>query len=157
MRGMKKWLPFKSLKGQYEELEKMKKERAKVEKPVLSEDEEEEVNRFLIGLKRGEKTKGRYKNMKNYELMYILMPNLEEDAIKAEIEALHKIITDNGGKITGVNAWGMRDLAYEIKKQTKGYYVVTEMSCEPEVIAKFNKIVLLDSKVMRFLITVAHK
>mgnify|MGYP002516266836 CR=1 FL=1 len=57
MRGMKKWLPFKSLKGQYEELEKMKKERAKVEKPVLSEDEEEEVNRFLIGLKRGEKTK----------------------------------------------------------------------------------------------------
>ena len=95
--------------------------------------------------------------MKNYELMYILMPNLEEDAIKAEIAALHKIITDNGGKITGVNAWGMRDLAYEIKKQTKGYYVVTEMSCEPEVIAKFNKIVLLDSKVMRFLITVAHK
>lgn len=95
--------------------------------------------------------------MKNYELMYILMPNLEEAAIKAEIEALHKIITDNGGKITGVDDWGMRDLAYEIKKQTKGYYVVTEMSCDPSVIAKFNKIVALDSKVMRVLITVAHK
>ncbi len=95
--------------------------------------------------------------MKNYELMYILMPNLDESAIKAEIEALHKIITDNGGKITGVNDWGMKDLAYEIKKQTKGYYVVTKMSCDPSVIAKFNKIVLLDSKVMRFLITVDQK
>lgn len=57
MRGMKKWLPFKSLKGQYEVLEKMKNERNKVTKPILSEDEEEEVNRFLVGLKRGEKTK----------------------------------------------------------------------------------------------------
>lgn len=95
--------------------------------------------------------------MKNYEIMYILMPNLEADAIKAENEALQKIITDNGGKITGVNEWGMRDLAYEIKKQTKGYYVVTEISCEPKALAEFDRIVRLDQKVMRFLVTVAQK
>jgi small subunit ribosomal protein S6 len=95
--------------------------------------------------------------MKNYEIMYILMPNLEADAIKAEIEALHKIITDNGGKITGVNEWGMRDLAYEIKKQTKGYYVVTEITAEPKAIAEFQQVAAFDQKVMRFLITVAHK
>ncbi|MCR4697900.1 MAG: 30S ribosomal protein S6 [Bacilli bacterium] len=94
--------------------------------------------------------------MKNYELMYILMPNLEEEALKAENAALQKIITDNGGKITGVNEWGMRDLAYEIKKQTKGYYVVVNFTADGSVNAKFNSIVSLDPKVMRFLITVAN-
>ena len=54
--------------------------------------------------------------MKNYELMYILMPTLAEEDIKAENAALQKIITDNGGKITGVNEWGMRDLAYAMPR-----------------------------------------
>lgn len=57
MRGMKKWLPFRSLKGQYEMIAKMKKERMQVERPILTEDEEEEVNEFLLHLRRGEKTK----------------------------------------------------------------------------------------------------
>lgn len=91
--------------------------------------------------------------MKNYEIMYILMPNLDADSIKAEIDALHKIITDNGGKITGVKEWGMRDLAYEIKKQTKGYYVITEISCDNTALSEFDRIVRLDPKVMRFLVT----
>lgn len=94
--------------------------------------------------------------MKNYELMYILMPDLSEDDIKAENAALQKIITDNSGKITGVNEWGMRDLAYAIKKQTKGYYVVVTFSSDSTAVSEFNRIVALDGKVMRFLITVAH-
>ena len=94
--------------------------------------------------------------MKNYELMYILMPDLAEDAIKAENTALQKILTDNGGKITGVNEWGLRGLAYEIKKQMKGYYVVVNFTAEPKAVSEFNRIVALDSKVLRFLITVAH-
>jgi small subunit ribosomal protein S6 len=95
--------------------------------------------------------------MKNYEIMYILTPNLEGDAIKAEIEALHKILTDKGAKITGVNEWGMRDLAYAIKKQTKGYYVVANVTAEPAALAEFDRLARLDAKVIRFLVTVAHK
>lgn len=94
--------------------------------------------------------------MKNYELMYILMPDLSEEDIKAENAALQKIITDNGGKLTGVNELGMKDLAYEIKKQKKGYYVVVNFSAAGAVNAKFTSLVSLDSKVMRFLITVAN-
>ncbi len=94
--------------------------------------------------------------MKNYELMYILMPTLAEEDLKKEIESLHKILTDNGAKITGVNEWGMRDLAYAIKKQTKGYYVVTTFTAEPNAVLVFNKAVNLDAKVMRFLITVVR-
>lgn len=91
--------------------------------------------------------------MKNYEIMYILVPNLDADGTKNEINAIHKILTDNGGKITGVKEWGMRDLAYEIKKQTKGYYVITEVTCDNKALDAFNRIVPLDPKVMRFLVT----
>jgi small subunit ribosomal protein S6 len=38
-----------------------------------------------------------------------------------------RLITDNGGKVIDVNEWGLRDLAYAIKKETKGYYVVHEI------------------------------
>ena len=62
MRGMKKWLPFKSLDGQDEVIENMYRERNKVEKPVLSSDEEEEINECLVSLKKGDRV-----NLSYYE------------------------------------------------------------------------------------------
>lgn len=94
--------------------------------------------------------------MKKYELMYILLPDLSEEDLKNENEKLQKILTDNGAKITGVNEWGLRDLAYEIKKLNKGYYVVTNFTADPIAVSEFNRIVPLDQKVVRFLITVAN-
>lgn len=92
--------------------------------------------------------------MKNYEIMYILAPTLDEAGTKSAVESLHKILTDNGAKITGVKEWGMKDLAYPIKKQTKGYYVVVNFSGEPAAINEFDRIVKLDTRVLRFLVTV---
>lgn len=60
MRGMKKWLPFKSLSGQYEVLEERKKERSKVTRPELSLDEIDELNQALTSLKKGEEAKVTY-------------------------------------------------------------------------------------------------
>ena len=94
--------------------------------------------------------------MKKYELMYILMPTLSEEELEKENEKLQKLLTDNGAQITGVNKWGRRDLAYEIKKQTKGYYVVVELNAEGAIVDQATKVRLLDEKVMRFLFTVAH-
>lgn len=93
--------------------------------------------------------------MKKYELMYILLPNLSETDIHAKNVALQKIITDNGGKITGVNEWGLKDLAYEIKKQNKGYYVVVNFICDNKALDEFNRVVPLDQNVLRYLITKA--
>ena len=72
--------------------------------------------------------------MKKYELMYILMPTLSDEELEKENEKLQKLLTDNGAQITGVNKWGRRDLAYEIKKQTKGYYVVVELNAEGAIV-----------------------
>lgn len=91
--------------------------------------------------------------MNKYELMYILLPNLSEDDIKNKNSSLQKIITDKGGKITGVNEWGLRDLAYEIKKQTQGYYVVVNFTADNKILDDFNAKVKLDPQVLRYLIT----
>lgn len=60
MRGMKKWLPFKSLDGQYEMLEEMKRQRTKKERPELSVDEMEEMNRILVSSVHGDVVKVRF-------------------------------------------------------------------------------------------------
>lgn len=60
MRGMKKWLPFKSLSGQYEVLDQMRAERNKKEKPELSIDEIDDLNRALVSLQKGDVTKVTY-------------------------------------------------------------------------------------------------
>jgi hypothetical protein len=56
MRGMKKWLPFKSLKGQYQVLDRMKENRMKTTKPELSIDQIDDLNRALSSLQKGDKT-----------------------------------------------------------------------------------------------------
>ena len=52
--------------------------------------------------------------MKKYEVMFILRSNLDQDAIKAEIEAAKNIFTSNDSKVLEVKEWGLRELAYEI-------------------------------------------
>lgn len=96
--------------------------------------------------------------MKKYEIMYILKSDLDDAARKAEIEKLHGYLTSAGTKITNVNEWGLRDLAYPIKKQNKGYYVVIKIECETvEETKEFDRLSKIDNNVLRYLITVDHE
>ena len=91
--------------------------------------------------------------MHNYEIMYILRADLDEAARKAQIEKLASIITNNGGKVESTDeSMGSRDLAYEIKGQKKGYYVVLKTKMGKEAINEFNRLVKIDSLVIRHLI-----
>lgn len=93
--------------------------------------------------------------MKKYELMYILRADLDEAARKAEIDKLHGLLEKGGCKINNVNEWGVRDLAYQIKKQAKGYYVVVKFECETAQASKeFERLSRIDSNVLRYLITI---
>ena len=91
--------------------------------------------------------------MKKYELMYILKANLDEAALMSQKEALSRILTDNGAQITKVTEWGLKDFAYEIKKERKGYYVILNFETETNnAVNEFRRIVALDNNVIRFLI-----
>lgn len=92
--------------------------------------------------------------MKKYEIMYILKADLEDAQRKEVIEKLHSLLTNEGAKVTNVNEWGLRDLAYPIKKETKGYYVVIKVECEPNATKEFDRKTKINNNVLRYLITV---
>ncbi len=95
--------------------------------------------------------------MKKYEIMYILKAGLDDAARKAEVEKLHGIFTANGGKILDVNEWGLRELAYPIKKEVKGYYVVVKIEADNVALNEFDRITRFDNNVLRSLVTVDHQ
>ena len=97
--------------------------------------------------------------MRKYEIMYIIKPSLDQEATRNEVAKLSKILTDNGSSISKTDEWGLRDLAYPIRKETKGYYVVLQLETEEngKALKEFDRIVKLDTNVLRFLITRAHE
>ncbi len=92
--------------------------------------------------------------MKKYELMYILKADLDEAALEAEQNKLEAIFTSRGGKVTKTGGWGLRTLAYEIKKQTKGYYVVWKVEADVDTLKEFDRLTKINNNVLRYLITV---
>ena len=90
--------------------------------------------------------------MKKYEIMYILKANLEDAKRQEVMDALHSIITSNDGTIENVNEWGLKEFAYEINKEKKGYYVVVKMTANNEGIAEFDRLARINNNVVRFLI-----
>lgn len=92
--------------------------------------------------------------MKKYEIMYILRAELSEEERSAEMEGLHKIITDLGGSIVSVDTenWGLREFAYPINDLHKGYYVVINVEAEVNAISEFERLSKLNKRVIRHLV-----
>lgn len=90
--------------------------------------------------------------MTKYEIMYIIRPTLAEENRKALIEELNTIFTSRDSSVDKVNEWGMRDLAYEIQKLRKGYYVVLDVTATDEARAEFDRVVRIKEDILRYLI-----
>ncbi len=90
--------------------------------------------------------------MTKYEIMYIIRPTVSEDNRKQLIEELNNVFTSMGSEVTKVDEWGTRDLAYEIEKHKKGYYVVLDVKATQEARAEFERIVSLKEDIIRSLI-----
>ncbi|MDD6301700.1 MAG: 30S ribosomal protein S6 [Bacillales bacterium] len=91
--------------------------------------------------------------MKKYEVMYILKSNIDDANRNTLIGTLNDLLTTDGGTIENVNEWGLKDLAYEIKKEKKGYYVVVEANvASTAVIDEFDRRAKLNVNVLRHLI-----
>lgn len=91
--------------------------------------------------------------MKKYEIMYILKPNLEDADRNQLIGKLHEILTLDGGTIDNVEEWGLRDLAYEINGDKKGYYVIVNITTNSVAgINEFDRISKINVNVVRSLV-----
>ena len=92
--------------------------------------------------------------MKKYEVMYILRSNLEQEAIKAEIANVNNIFTSNGSKVLDCKEWGLRELAYEIEHNKKGYYVWCLVEATKEAVNEFNRIAGYSETIIRSIVVV---
>ncbi len=89
--------------------------------------------------------------MRNYELMYIIRPTVEEEARTTLINNVKEIFTKMKSEVTNVNEWGMRDLAYEINKHRKGFYVVMNVKATHEAIVEFERVARINEDIIRFI------
>jgi small subunit ribosomal protein S6 len=82
--------------------------------------------------------------------MFIVPPEADESVVGGVIDRIAKIVSQAGGEVGKVDRWGRRRLAYEIARQSEGYYVVVAFTAEPSVIAELERSLHLADEVLRF-------
>ncbi len=87
--------------------------------------------------------------MRQYELMIILDPDLEERTISPSLDKFLTVITKDGGTLDNVDLWGKRRLAYEIKKKSEGIYAVVNFSSESATAKELDRQLGLNESILR--------
>ena len=91
--------------------------------------------------------------MNKYEIMYIIRPNIEEDAKAALVERFNTILTDQGAEILETKDWGKKRLAYEINDYFDGYYMILSVQAENAVATQeFDRLAKINEDIIRHLI-----
>lgn len=89
--------------------------------------------------------------MRNYELMYIIRPDVEQETVQAVVEKFQGII-GNGGEIVKHDIMGKRRLAYEINKHREGTYVLVHFTATPDVVTELERVLKITDEVIRHIV-----
>ena len=89
--------------------------------------------------------------MHRYETLFILHPEIPEAQVRETLDRLRRIIEGMQGQIAEIQDWGMRDLAYPIRKQPRGTYVLAQYTARPEVVKELERNLKLADEVLRFI------
>lgn len=89
--------------------------------------------------------------MRRYETIIILKPSLGDDENQAVLDRAAGNIEDGGGALIKTDNWGLKTLAYEIQKETQGYYIYFQYSGTPEAVAEMERLFRIDDRVMKYL------
>ncbi len=91
--------------------------------------------------------------MKHYEIMFIVRPDIDENAVKNTVKTFEKILTDKKAKITLSKELGQKEFAYEIKKFKSGYYFLYNIEAKDDTSVKeFDRVARIDENVIRHLV-----
>ncbi|MFB3883766.1 MAG: 30S ribosomal protein S6 [Thermodesulfobacteriota bacterium] len=88
--------------------------------------------------------------MRPYETILILDPDLEEAQAQSAIEKAKGIVTQNKGEILKIEDWGKRKLAYQVKKKSKGHYILIHFSGSPTLVAELERNFRVMDAVIKF-------
>ena len=92
-------------------------------------------------------------NTNNYEGIFVIKPDLNEEDVKGVFKAIGDSITKNSSTIKKDENWGKRPLAYPVKKFKEGYYYKVDFTAPPEAISKLEAAYKLNAAVLRVMIT----
>ena len=92
--------------------------------------------------------------MRNYELVCIAQPDLDETAFNEVVESVKGWISEAGGTVDKVDIWGKRKLAYLIRKQREGQYVLFHVTLAPDTTKELERKIRFLEPVMRHMLTV---
>ena len=90
--------------------------------------------------------------MRLYEIVYIFDATLDEDSVNKKLEKFHPLVVGKSGEVVAVDHWGTRQMAYPVKKQNTGYYVVAQVRAEADGLPEFERVLRLDAELLRYLI-----
>lgn len=86
---------------------------------------------------------------RDYELAFILSPEVNEEETRAVLERVEQIVATYGGQIVKVNQWGRRRLAYPIQRHRDGQYIFIDMILTPETVAELERMLKVSEIVLR--------
>ncbi len=92
--------------------------------------------------------------MRTYEVVLIVNPDLDEDALNGVVDRVKNWMTESGGTVTKVDMWGKRRMAYIIRKQREANYVLIVAELNPSSTAELERNLRFLEPVMRYMLTV---
>lgn len=95
-------------------------------------------------------------NFRDYELVYVVRPDISDDNLDPVVEKVNQLITSRDGTVSGVERWGKRKLAYPIKHFTEGHYVLTNLKMAPTANKELESNLQIAEEIIRFLIIVKN-
>jgi small subunit ribosomal protein S6 len=89
--------------------------------------------------------------MRIYEELFIVKPDATEEEIEQVVEQVRGLIESGGGVVDKVDKWGLRKLAYRVRKQHEGYYVLFQFSSSPEAVKEIERRLRVSDLVLKFI------
>jgi small subunit ribosomal protein S6 len=93
--------------------------------------------------------------LRDYELMYVVRPDLDEDGLRTAQEAVQGLVEGQGGEVLNTTPWGKRRLAYEIAGLRDGHYVIVEFRGDGAKVKELERALRINDQVIRHMITIA--
>jgi small subunit ribosomal protein S6 len=88
--------------------------------------------------------------LRDYEVVYIIRPDLDEQRRKEKIERINQLIQERGGQVQNVDEWGTRIMAYEIDDFREGYYVLVNFTLPPSEVSSLEERLRVDDELLRY-------
>jgi small subunit ribosomal protein S6 len=90
--------------------------------------------------------------LREYEVLYILRADLDDDKVQDAVKKVNTLLERSGGMIERTNLWGKRKLAYEVKHQKEGSYVLQDFQLDPDRVPELEAALKITEEVLRHLI-----